>query len=186
VTAVSDDPRLQQGNTECMYQWDTYRGGLEYIASLGWQEKAPSERERLSVSDAVARFMNIRQSVALGLQMSARNWVEAYILYHRMSAHGPVQLQDISIEVVRALAGATVAATEANEYGTEAAIVDPAIGDDLLGLLSPKLQGRLTRELPAAGDDSPRAWLRIDPAFGEPMKPGSTAFELPTYLNQFI
>jgi glycosyltransferase involved in cell wall biosynthesis len=186
VTAISDDPRLQQGNTECMYQWDTYRGGLEYIASLSWQDKAPSERERLSVSDLIARFMNIRQSVALSLQMNARNWVEAYILYHRMSAHGPVQLQDISINVIRSLAGATVAATEAGDYAALPAIVDPAIGDDLLALLSTKLQDRLTRALPVDGDESPRAWLRIDPTFGEPLKPGAVAFELPTYLNQFI
>jgi hypothetical protein len=34
VTALSDDPRLRQGNSETMFKWDHYRGGVEYIAGL--------------------------------------------------------------------------------------------------------------------------------------------------------
>jgi glycosyltransferase involved in cell wall biosynthesis len=35
VTAASADPREQQGYRETMFQWDHYRGGIEYFVSLG-------------------------------------------------------------------------------------------------------------------------------------------------------
>ncbi|MFT3964489.1 MAG: glycosyltransferase family 2 protein [Sphingobium sp.] len=186
VTAISDDPRIQQGNNECMFQWDSYRGGLEFIGSHMFKGEQPGEEDRRKLTNAIMRFMAIRQSVALRLLIQSRHWVEAYVLYHRMAAYRPVELQGISIEIIASLAGTTVAATEAGQFGKGPAIVDPAVDNDLLDLLAPKLLDNLTRDLPAADDPEPRAWLRIDPAFGEPVRDGDAVFELPAYLKQFF
>jgi hypothetical protein len=137
------------------------------------------------VSDAMMQFMAIRQSVALRLHIGARNWIEAYILYHRMSAYRSVALEGMTIGDIGTLAGTTMAAIEAGEYSDEPAIVDPAVADDLLDYLHPRLRSRITRARPAGGD-SARAYLRIDPQFGEPMNRRDAAFDIPAYLKQFI
>lgn len=185
VTAVSDDPRLQQGNSECMFQWDSYRGGLEYIAALAWKDAAPPPRDRQGVIEDIRRFMTIRQGVALRLHVQARNWVEAYILHQRMAAYGPVPLEGVTFEVLRVFAGMTIAATEASQYGEGMVVVDPHVDDELLSLLPPVLQGRMTRDPAAADKDAPNAWLRVDPRFGEPLARRDAAFEVPAYLAQF-
>ena len=186
VTAISDDPRMQQGNKECMFQWDSYRGGLEYIASHMFRTEQSGEADRAALVGSIMRFMAIRQSVALRLLLQSRRWVEAYVLYHRMAAYQPVKLEGFSIDVVRTLAAITVAATEASEYSDELAIVDPALGDEVLAELTPDLLRRLTRELPPAEGREPRAWLRFDDDFGEPLREGDVVFEVPTYLQQFF
>ena len=188
VTVAFEDPRVQQGNSECMFQWDTYRGGLEYIASQMWRKGQSAIFDRQSVAESVMNFMKIRQSVALRLLIQSKNWVAAYILYHRMSAYHPVEINGMTIDMIAGLAGATMAATEAGEFSTSPVIVDPNVADDLLELLPPQTSARLTRDLPAQDEDSrdARAWLRIDPAFGEAARPGDAIFDIPAYLGQFI
>lgn len=185
VTAVSDDPRMQQGNNECMFQWDTYRGGIEFLAAQQWKNMVPSSHERDDFFRRITDFMMQRQAVALSLHIEARNWPEAYILYNRMVAYRNVPLNGTSIETVQKLAGLVVAAKEAAAFSDLPIILDPAIGDDIVVLLPPALQQRITREIPSH-DDGPRAWLRLDPRFGEPLKRTDAPFDLPTYLDQFI
>jgi hypothetical protein len=187
VTAMSDDPRLQQGNRECMFQWDTYRGGLELIASQVWRMGGPpSDEERAQLMDRISAFMHIRQSVALRLLLGSQHWVEAYVLYHRISAYRPVQIEGVNLEFIQNVAGITMAATEAGAYSDQLAIVDPAIPDDLLEMLPAPALERLTRSLPAPNDPAPRAWLRMHPEFGEPMKRTDAAFSVFDYIAHFI
>ena len=186
VTAISDDPRMQQGNKECMFQWDTYRGGLEYIASQMYRSEQSTEDDRSALIGSVMRFMAIRQSVALRLLIQSRRWVEAYVLYHRMAAYQPVTQEGFSLEVVRTLAAVTVAATEAGDYSDGLAIVDPALDDEILAELTPELLQRLTRDLPPPEAREPRAWLRVSSGFGEPVPAGDVVFDVPSYLQQFF
>lgn len=186
VTAISDDPRMQQGNKECMFHWDTYRGGLEYIASHMFKSGPAAAVDRSALIDRMMRFMAIRQQVALRLLIQSRRWAEAYVLYHRMAAYQPVTLENTSLEIVRTLAGVTVAATEAIEYSDQLAIVDPALDDEILAELPPDLLQRLTRDLPPPGCPEPRAWLRVDSGFGEPVRDGDVVFDVPSYLQQFF
>jgi hypothetical protein len=186
VTAISDDPRTQQGNKECMFQWDSYRGGLEYIASHVFGPEQSGAEDRSALVGAIMRFMALRQSVALRLLIQSRHWVEAYVLYHRMAAYGPVQMQGHSIDVVRTLAAVAMAATEAAEFSDSLAIVDPALDDEVVGMMAPGLLERLTRDVPPADDPAPRAWLRLDSAFGAPMRKRDAVFDLPDYLQQFF
>ena len=185
VTAVSDDPRMQQGNNECMFQWDTYRGGIEFLASQMWKNKIPSTQEREDFIRRLVQFMMQRQGVALRLHVEARNWPEAYILYHRMAAYQAVPLTGVSTDMIQKLAGLVVAAKEAAAFSELPVVVDPAVGDDVINLLPQDLKQRMTREVPSY-DDGPRAWLRLDPRFGEPMKRSDAGFDVSTYLDQFI
>ncbi len=186
VTAISDDPRMQQGNKECMFQWDTYRGGLEYIASHMFNSGQSGPQDRSALIGSIMRFMSIRQQVALRLLIQSRRWAEAYVLYHRMAAYQPVTLENTSFEIVRTLAGVTVAASEAIEYSDQLAVVDPALDDEILAELPPDLLQRLTRDLPPAECREPRAWLRVDSGFGEPVRDGDVVFDVPSYLQQFF
>ncbi|MDQ1185316.1 glycosyltransferase family 2 protein [Agrobacterium larrymoorei] len=185
VTAISDDPRLQQGNNECMFQWDTYRGGLEFLASLMWRHKKPSGYERQDFLNKLIMFMLNRQSVALRLHIETGNWPEAYILYHRMRAYQEVPLSESSPDTIKQLAGLSLAAKEAEAFSLQPVVVDPMITDDIIELLHPSLQQRMTRDIPL-GDSGPHAWLRMDPSFGEPMKRDDAGFDLSSYLEQFI
>ncbi|MGX5668961.1 glycosyltransferase family 2 protein [Rhizobium daejeonense] len=186
VTAVSDDPRLQQGNNECMFQWDTYRGGLEYLASQMWKDKFPTTQERFDLTQQIIQFMHHRQTVALRLHIQAKNWVEAYVLYHRMSAYSSAKLQGASIDLIQKLAGASLAATEAAGFSNLPIIVDPLVTSDIVDLLPEKVKERLTRDVPAGDDGAARAWLRLDPRFGEPLKRQDAAFDISSYIEQFI
>lgn len=187
VTAISDDPRLQQGNKECMFQWDTYRGGLEHLASQVWRMGAPpSDEERGQLMERIAAFMHIRQSVALRLLLGSQHWVEAYILYHRINAYYPVRIEGVNLGFIQTMAGVTMAATEAAAYSDQLVVVDPTMPDDLLEMLPAALLSRLSRALPAPGDDAPRAWLRMLPEFGEPMRAGHAGFNVFDYIAHFI
>lgn len=186
VTAVSDDPRMQQGNNECMFQWDTYRGGLEYLASQTWRGLSPTAFDYQDMTNKIMDFMYKRQSVALRLHIQSKNWVEAYILYHRMAAYRQITLPGTSVEMLNKLAGVAMAASEAANFSAQPAIVDPALTAELVNLLPPKIQERLTRNVPAPGDESARAWLKLDPNFGAPMRAQDAAFDVSSYIGQFI
>lgn len=184
VTALSDDPRLQQGNRECMFDWDTYRGGLEFLASHMFGPNQTGEEDRSPLVSAIGQFMALRHSVALRLLMQAQHWVEAYVLYHRMSAYRRVET-DVPYDLIRTLAAITMAATEAGEFSAAPAIVDPELDAAVLSMMAPKLLDRLTHELPAGDGGEPRAWLRASANFGK-VGADDAVFDVDVYLKQFF
>jgi glycosyltransferase involved in cell wall biosynthesis len=186
VTAISNDPRTQQGNKECMFQWDSYRGGLEYIASHTFGRGQFADEDRAALNRAIMDFMAVRQTVAFRLLIQSKHWVEAYILYHRMAAYRPVESTGLPIEIVRTLAAVTTALTEAVEFSDGPPIVDPTLDSDILGMVSSKLLERLTHEVPPAGDREPRAWLRVNPDFADKASNDDAVFDLPSYCQQFF
>lgn len=187
VTAISDDPRTQQGNKECMFQWDTYRGGLEFIASHMFGPGQTGEEDRGPLISAILHFMALRQSVALRLLIQGQHWPEAYVLYHRMAAYSPPRMEMVSLDIVRTLAALTVGATEAGEYAEAPVIIDPSLDEHILGMIAPALRDRLTHELPSAEDRGPRAWLRVNEGFAvDQAQDQDAVFDLPSYLKQFF
>jgi glycosyltransferase involved in cell wall biosynthesis len=187
VTAVSDDPRLQQGNKECMFQWDSYRGGLEYLASQALRSPDVAPDYRGSLFGRITQFMLQRQGVALRLHVSAKNWVEAYIMYHRMAAYQPTPLSSEAYGQICKLAGIVTAATEAAAFNSEPAILDPVINDTTLSLLPESVLQRLTRDQPTAIDaDKPRAYLRFTQEFPENPKAKDGLFDILSYIEQFV
>jgi glycosyltransferase involved in cell wall biosynthesis len=186
TTAVSDDPRMQQGNKECMFQWDSYRGGLEYLASQTTKQSKPFQYQEQSLSERIIEFMLTRQAVAMRLHINARNWNEAYIMYHRMGAYRQGLLSQSAFSDICRLAGLTSAAQEAVDFTDAPVILDPAVTEDMLKLLAPDVRARTTRYLPSPGDTSPRAWLRLDPSFPETVRRGDGIFDLRDYMDQYI
>lgn len=186
VTAVSDDPRLQQGNKECMFQWDSYRG-LEYLASQALRTPDLPQDYRASLMARITGFMLQRQAVALRLHVSAKNWVEAYIMYHRMAVYQPQPLTADAYGQICKLAGIVTAATEAVAFNGEPAILDPVINDTTLSLLPESIQQKLTRDQRTGMDgDRPRAYLRFTPEFPERHGAKDGVFDIMKYMAQFV
>lgn len=188
VTAVSDDPRLQQGNKECMFQWDSYRGGLEYLASQALRENPYPSDYRGTLMPRITEFMLQRQAVAMRLHVNAQNWVEAYIMYHRMAAYLPTPLPPESYDQIRKLAGISTAATEAIAFNGEPVILEPIIDDATINLLSPSIRQHLSREAPQTDiyGGKPRAYLRFTEEFPANPGPKDGLFSIMSYIDQFV
>lgn len=186
VTAISADPRLQQGNNEAMFQWDRYRGGIEYLVSLARQAAGDNLASQAVLEDSIAAFMRVRMEVALRLNRGAKNWAEAYVLHHRMAAHGKPPLDRDALAKVRIAAGLATATAEAVSYAAGPAVVDPRISDQLLEALKPEMREKLTRALPPPAMPGPHAFLSLDATFPEHRGPADAVFDVNEYISQFI
>ena len=185
VTAISADPRAQQGNRETMFQWDHYRGGIEFLVSLAMRGSTAPLETRTATTDAINRFMAIREKVAVRLLIKDRHWAEAYILIHRIAAYEPLPVTPEQLAEIGRMAGFTTAAREAANFSAEPAFVDPMIDETLLGALKPDVRERLVRA-PAAQDHAgPRAYLRLDPAFPAGLRRTDHVFDVSDYVAQF-
>ncbi len=184
VTGVSADENVQQGNKECMFQWDTYLGGLEYLASHARVSTTLSPGDQLNVQQRILQFMLLRKSVALKLHIASQNWIEAYFMYHRIAAYHPQALTPDSFRQVCTLAAITAGLTEASSYSGGAVVVDPLISDDALQLVPAKLRENVARS-PVVASGAPVAWLAMRPEFGDNAAPGDGVFQLSHYIAQF-
>jgi glycosyltransferase involved in cell wall biosynthesis len=186
VTGVSADPRQQQGNNETMFQWDRYRGGIEYLVSLARLVAEDAMPPQQTLNESIDKFMTMRMQVALRLNVGAKNWVEAYIMHHRMAAYGRSPLQPAGVANIRQAAGVATAVQEAISYGPGPAIIDPALDLSLSDLLKPEMLERITHQLPAPNPDVPRAYVRLNPHFPPNLGPLDAVFDINDYVAQFI
>lgn len=184
VTGIAADENVQQGKKETMFQWDTYLGGIEYLASHAQISSKLGNSERLSFHERFIQFMLIRKSVALRLHMAFRYWPEAYIMYHRMAAYHPQPAPKETFEQICTLAAIVTALTEASGYSGGEVILDPLINDEALHLIPDHLKGLVVRQ-PSVGHQGPRAWLVMHPQFGAHAAEGDGVFELRHYMAQF-
>lgn len=185
VTAISADPRAQQGNRETMFHWDHYRGGIEYLVSLAMRGSTAPLETRTATTDAINRFMAIREKIAVRLLIKDQHWAEAYILIHRIAAYEPLPVTPEQLAEIGRMAGFTTAAKEAASFSAEPAFVDPMIDEALLGALKPDVRNRLVRA-PAEQDHAgPRAYLRLDPAFPAGLRRTDHVFDVSDYVAQF-
>jgi glycosyltransferase involved in cell wall biosynthesis len=185
VTAASADPRAQQGNRETMFDWDHYRGGIEYLVSLATRGSTVPLEQRTATTDAINRFMAIREKVAVRLLVNAQHWAEAYILIHRIAAYEPLPVSLEQLAEIGRMAGFLTAAREAADYSPRPAIVDPLIDDKLLGALKPDLRARFARMTGPDIANVPTAYLRINPTFPPRLGPNDQVFDIGDYMAQF-
>ena len=188
VTALSDDPRLRQGNNETMFKWDHYRGGVEYIVGLALRPATTSIEQRTATTLSINKFMAVRLKVALRLLIGARHWAEAYVLAHRMMAYEPSTCSLQQLTEIGHMAGFTTAAYEAATYSDEMVIADPAINADLMALLKPEVREKLLPYDPAlpSKTEGSRTYLRLDAAFQTRAKPNDVIFDINDYVAQFV
>ncbi|MCO5733012.1 glycosyltransferase family 2 protein [Rhizobium sp. SSA_523] len=184
VTGIAADENVQQGKKETMFQWDTYLGGLEYLASHARISSLDDGGLRLSFHERFNQFMLIRKSVALRLHIAFRNWPEAYIMYHRMAAYHPSPAPKETFEQICLLAAIVTALTEASGYSGGPVIVDPLVNDEALQLIPDHLKSVVTRH-PGFNQEGPRSWLVMHPDFAAQAGPTDGVFELRHYIAQF-
>jgi glycosyltransferase involved in cell wall biosynthesis len=186
VTGVSADPRQQQGNSETMFQWDRYRGGVEYLVSLARIVAGDKLPEARLINESIDQFLTTRMQVALRLHVGAKNWPEAYIMHHRMAAYGRSPLVPSAVANMCRAAGLATAVGEAISYGPGPAIIDPALDDSLVDVLKADVLARTTRVLPPADPTVPRAYVRLSPAFPAALGPLDAVFDVNEYVAQFV
>jgi len=188
VTAVSNDPRLQQGNKECMFQWDSYRGGLEYLASQALRDNPPPPACRGALPPRGPEGLPGRKAAALAAHGRAHTGAEAHTRYHRRGAPLPTPLPPESYARVRRVGGTPPAATEAIAFNGEPVIIEPIIDDATLNLLPQSIRQHLSREAPQTGsyDGKPRAYLRFTEDFPANPGPKDGLFSILTYIDQFV
>ncbi|MBP2548056.1 glycosyltransferase involved in cell wall biosynthesis [Neorhizobium galegae] len=184
VTGVAADGDVQQGKKECMFQWDTYLGGLEYLASHAKISSRLSNAERLNFHERFVQFMLVRKSVALRLHMVFRNWPEAYIMYHRMSAYHPSPATKEAYDQICTLAAIVTALTEASGYSGGPVVVDPIITNEALQMIPDALKPNIVRQ-PSPSHQGPQSWLVMQPEFAAQAPAGDGVFELRHYMAQF-
>ena len=86
ATAVSRGADVQAGNSEAMESWDSYRGGLELMASYARQFNPGALPDAAAVGGAILSFVCERMAVAARLQAAAKNWSNAYQILRRLHA----------------------------------------------------------------------------------------------------
>ena len=159
VTAISADPRTQQGNRETMFQWDHYRGGVEYLVSLAMRGSTAPLETRTATTEALNR---------------------------RIAAYEPWPVTPQQLGEIGRMAGFATAAREAASFSAAPALVDPVIDQTLLNVLEPALRERLVPFRPdESGPAGPRAYLRLNPAFPAHVEPHDAVFDANEYMAQF-
>jgi glycosyltransferase involved in cell wall biosynthesis len=125
VTAISRGGQQHVGNSETLWGWDEYRGGLEYLAGYAARNDPRSLPDHLGAR--LQAFCNIRMEVALRLHLGERNWFTAWHLDRRLAAHGLETLSpSVKLELA-SLAGMEATVIEAVALGfTRIAIEDDA------------------------------------------------------------
>jgi hypothetical protein len=145
---------------------------------------APLET-RTATTDAINRFMAIREKVAVRLLVKDRHWAEAYVLIHRIAAYEPLPVTPDQLAEIGRMAGFTTAAAEATNFSADPAIVDPMIDETLLSGLKSDIRNRLVREGAALDQAKPRAYLRLDPKFPASLRQQDSVFDISDYIAQF-
>ncbi|WP_341988198.1 glycosyltransferase family 2 protein [Azorhizobium sp. AG788] len=89
--------REQWGVEETMTNWDTYRGGLEYMvfSLLRQKNMTLNDTTRGAFRDMVDHFVATRMRVALRLWMGRRDYLRAYELVARLCHLSPSSLSEL-------------------------------------------------------------------------------------------
>lgn len=128
VTAISRGGPQHVGNSETLWGWDEYRGGLEYLAGYARRSDPASLPDNLGAR--LQAFCNIRMEVALRLHLGERNWFTAWHLDRRLAAHGVTSLAPATRLELASLAGMESTIVEAVALG----LTRIAIEDDVFAL----------------------------------------------------
>ena len=89
LSKLSTD-RQQAGHERVMFDWDKYKGGLEYFLYIGIKRgKIPNTREaRAAFQEKCTIFTLNRIAVAIRFWVARKDYIKAYELYTRMAIGG--------------------------------------------------------------------------------------------------
>ncbi|TFF21811.1 glycosyltransferase family 2 protein [Jiella endophytica] len=109
--------RHQEGTHDNLYNWDAFRGGLEFMVfSLLKRLGLTPDRELQRIfRDMVDSFLSMRMHVSLRLWLGRRDYLKAYELITRLSYLNPASVRNIAgVEQLLPLVRAQVLAQLAN------------------------------------------------------------------------
>ena len=161
ATAVSKGADIQAGNSEAMESWDTYRGGLELMASYARQFNPGALPDAAAVGGAILSFVCERMAVAARLQAAARNWSNAYQILRRLHAYELMPQIGIAHDDVARLAAVETALLECAQLGASEIVVGDSVPDHVLHRMKPIEGARFIREPDIGADDLRRGYCGI-------------------------
>lgn len=137
ATSVAKGANVHVGNTEAMESWDTYRGGLELMASYARQFNPGALPDAAGVGAAINLFVCERMAVAARLQAHAKNWSNAYQILRRLLAYEDQPDVGVDHDDIARLAAVETALVECAQRGAEEIVVGDAIPDHVLERMNP-------------------------------------------------
>lgn len=137
ATSVAKGANVHVGNAEAMESWDTYRGGLELMASYARQFNPGALPDAAGVGAAINLFVCERMAVAARLQAHAKNWSQAWQILRRLLAYEYRPDIGIDHDDVARLAAVETALVECAQRGAEEIVVGDAIPDHVLDRMNP-------------------------------------------------
>ena len=161
ATAVSRGAHVQAGNSEAMESWDSYRGGLELMASYARQFNPGALPDAAAVGGAILSFVCERMAVAARLQAAAKNWSNAYQILRRLHAYELMPQIGIDHDDVARLAAVETALVECAQLGASEIVVGDSVPDNVLARMNPIEGARLVRETQIRPDDIRRGYCGI-------------------------
>lgn len=185
VTAVSAGDNSHLGNSEAMEGWDSYRGGLEVLASHARQANPGGWADAGAVGQVIQTFVCERMAVAARLQAHARNWSNAYQILRRLHAYDQAPGIDYRYDDVAVLAAVETAFLECVQRGATEIVLGESIEGHVLENLKPAPGARLIRGDAVSPEDGRRAYCSIG---GEPdasMRAGDFVFDIVTTIDRF-
>ena len=185
VTSVSAGDNAHTGNAEAMESWDSYRGGLEMLASHARQANPGGWASAGQVAEVIQTFVCTRMGVAARLQAHARNWVSAHQILRRLHAYDQRPVIDYSYDDVAVLAAVESAFTECVQRGAEVIVLGDSIAEHVLGNLKPVEGARLIRADAAAESDGKRAYCSIGGGPDATMREGDFDFDIVMAIDRF-
>lgn len=161
ATAVAKGGNVHVGNAEAMESWDTYRGGLELMASYARQFNPGALPDAAAVGGAINLFVCERMAVAGRLQAHARNWSNAWQILRRLHAYEYQPQIGVDADDVARLAAVETALVECAQRGAEEIVVGEGIPDHVLDRMNPIPGAAFVRAGGLGSHDVKRAYCGI-------------------------
>jgi hypothetical protein len=185
ATAVSMGDNAHVGNTEAMEAWDTYRGGLEMLASYARQTNPAALADPNTLGASIHTFVSERMAVAARLHGHAGNWADAYQLLRRLHAYGFNPTIGFDRNEVAILAAVEMALLECRQRGAGVIVVGETLPDHVLERLNPVEGARITRPDGVGPGDATRAYCSVGGAAEPSMREGDFIFDIVPTMDRF-
>lgn len=185
VTAVSEGDNVHVGNNEAMESWDTYRGGLELLASYARQFNPGVLPDAGSLSDAIQGMIFNRMAVAAKLQVQARNWSNAYEILRRLHAYEISPNIGIDHAALSRLAAVEISLLELAQRGASEIVVSANVSDEVLAGFTVPDGVRMIRADGIGPDEARRGYLRLDEPEPASMRPQDISSDVVSTMARF-
>jgi hypothetical protein len=186
ITAIAKGANEHVGNGETMECWDRYRGGLEFLTSFAQEYQSGLNLDADALAGALTSFTRERMSVALRLQMSAKQWANAYHLDRRLLSYRTDVLGKDVRAMLNRMATIDTARNEAKLLGARVMVFDDSISDETLATLAddPEISHIRASALSPA-DGRRRAFLTTGDAPGDLMRTDDISVSLVALFDRF-